>query len=221
VTTTASPRYFDRTAAGQALAHGLSHLASRHPLVVGIPRGGVVVAAEVARALGADLDVCVARKLRAPGAPELAVGAMTCDGARVLNQDVIFAMGVGDEWLRMESRRQHEEALRQERQLRGGRPPMAVAKRVVALVDDGLATGATTRAAIRSLRVRGAERVVLAIPVAAEESYRQLRQEADEVVCPSVLHDFGSVAAHYVHYEPIEDSELIALLEGMSRPAHP
>lgn len=221
MTTTASPRYFDRTAAGQALAHGLSHLATRHPLVVGIPRGGVVVAAEVARALGADLDVCVARKLRAPGAPELAVGAMTCDGARVLNQDVIFAMGVSDEWIRMECRRQHEEALRQERQLRGGQPALAVAKRVIVLVDDGLATGATARAAVRSLRARGADRVVLAIPVAAEESFRQLRQEADEIVCPSVLHDFGSVGAHYVHFEPINDPELIALLEGTSRPAHP
>ncbi|TFG49261.1 MAG: hypothetical protein E4H38_05210, partial [Gemmatimonadales bacterium] len=151
-----APRYFDRTAAGQVLAHGLSQLASQHPLVLGIPRGGVVVAAEVARALGADLDVCVARKLRAPGAPELAVGAMTCDGARVLNQDVISAMGVSDEWIRMESSHQHEEALRQERQLRGGQPAMAVAKRVIILVDDGLATGATVRAALRSLRARGA-----------------------------------------------------------------
>ena len=221
MSTTASPRYFDRTAAGEALAHGLSHLASRHPLVVGIPRGGVVVAAEVARALGADLDVCVARKLRAPGAPELAIGAMTCDGARVLNRDVVFAMGVSDPWIRMESRRQHEEALREERQLRGGQPAMAVARRLIVLVDDGLATGATARAALRSLRARGAERVVLAIPVAAEESFRQLRQEADEIVCPSVLHDFGSVGAHYARFEPIDDSELIALLEGMPRPAHP
>jgi len=221
MTSPASPRYFDRTAAGQALAPGLSHLASRHPLVVGIPQGGVVVAVEVARALGADLDVCVARKLRAPGAPELAIGAMTCDGARVLNRDVILAMSVSDEWIGMESRRQHEEALRQERELRGGQPPMAVARRVIVLVDDGLATGATARAALRSLRARGAERVVLAIPVAAEESFRQVRQEADEVVCPSVLHNFGSVGAHYARIEPIADSELTALLEGMSHPAHP
>jgi putative phosphoribosyl transferase len=221
MTTTQAPRYFDRTAAGQALAQGLSHLASRHPLVVGIPRGGVVVAAEVARALGANLDICVARKLQAPGAPELAVGAMTCDGARVLNQDVVFALGVGDEWIRMESSRQHEEALRQERELRGGQPAMAVAKRVIILVDDGLATGATVRAAVRSLRARGAGHIVVAIPVAAEESFRQLRQEADEVVCPSVLHEFGSVGAHYVHFEPVDDSELMALLAGSSRPAHP
>jgi len=221
MSTTDAPRYFDRTAAGQALAHGLSHLASQHPLVVGIPRGGVIVAAEVARALGADLDVCVARKLRAPGAPELAVGAMTCDGAQVLNQDIVFAMGVSDEWIRRESSHQHEEALRQERQLRGGQPPMAVAKRLIILVDDGLATGTTVRAVVRSLRARGAGRIVVAIPVAAEESFWQMRQEADEVVCPSVLHNFGSVGAHYVHSGPIDDSELMALLEGLSRPAHP
>jgi len=221
MTTTPSSRYFDRSAAGHELARDLSHFAAQQPLVLGIPRGGVAVAAEIARALGADLDICVARKLRAPGAPELAIGAMTSDGARLLNEDIIASLVVPEDWIAAETSHQHEEALLQERQLRSGRPGLAVAGRVVILVDDGLATGATVRAAVRSLRARGAGRIVVAVPVAAEESFRRLQREADEVYCPSVLHDFGSVGAHYVRFEPVEDSEVVALLAGLSRPVHP
>ncbi|MDH4130690.1 MAG: phosphoribosyltransferase family protein [Gemmatimonadota bacterium] len=214
-------RYFDRTAAGQALAHELSHFAVQHPMVLGIPRGGVRVAAEIARALGADLDICVARKLRAPDAPELAIGAMTSDGALLLNQDIIAALGVREDWISAETKREQEESLRQERELRGGQPGMAVAGRVVILVDDGLATGATLRAAVRSLRARGAGRIVVAVPVAAEGAFRLLQREVDEVFCPSVLHDFGSVGAHYAHFEPVANSEVAGLLAGLPRPAHP
>lgn len=218
---TPSTRYFDRTAAGQALARELSHFAAQRPLVLGIPRGGVTLAAEIARALGTDLDVCVARKLRAPGAPELAIGALTSDGARILNDDIITALAVPEDWIAAETRREHEESLRQERELRGGRPGKAVAGRVVILVDDGLATGATLRVAVRSLRARGAGRIIVAVPVAAEEPFRLLHREADEVFCPSILHDFGSVGAHYAHFEPVDNSEVTALLTGQSRPAHP
>jgi len=221
MTMSPSTRHFDRTAAGQALAHDLSHFAAQHPLVLGIPRGGVIVAAEIARALGADLDICVARKLRAPGAPELAIGAMTSDGARILNDDIIAALMVTGDWIAAETKLEHEESLRQERELRGGRPAMAVAGRVVVLVDDGLATGATLRAAVRSLRSRGAGRIIVAVPVAAEEPFRLLHREADEVFCPSVLHDFGSVGAHYAHFGPVDNSEVAALLAGVSRPVHP
>jgi putative phosphoribosyl transferase len=215
-----STRYFDRTAAGQTLAHELSHFAAQHPLILGIPRGGVTVAAEIARALEADLDICVARKLRAPGASELAVGALTSDGARVLNDDIITALASSAEWIAAENGRAHGSSLRQERELRGGRPGKAVAGRVVILVDDGLATGATLRAAVRSLRARGAARIVVAVPVAAEEPFRLLHREADEVYCPAILHDIGSVGAHYARFEPVNNSEVAALLTGLSRPAH-
>lgn len=211
--------YFDRTDAGRRLATYLEPLRASHPLVLGIPRGGVPVAAEVARALHAELDVCVARKLGAPQSKELAIGAVTADGARLLNEDLMAALEVSEGYLAAETTRQLEEAQRRERWFRSGRPAHSVAGRTVVLVDDGLATGATVRAAVRSLRSRGAGRVIVAVPVGAPQACALLAREADEVICPRQPEPFGAVGAHYVHFEPVEDAEVLALLGGASSTA--
>ncbi|HEX6107096.1 MAG TPA: phosphoribosyltransferase family protein, partial [Gemmatimonadales bacterium] len=164
---TAEVRYRNRAEAGAALARALERYRGEHPVVLGIPRGGVPVAAAVARALGGELDVAVARKLGAPMHEELAVGAVTADGGRFLNQDVIDALGVSEEYLSQITEEQMGEARSREQRFRGGRPPAPLGGRTVILVDDGLATGATMRAAARSVLARGPARLIVAVPVGA------------------------------------------------------
>src|SRR5437868_3937729 len=162
-----SPCMFrDRRDAGSQLSERLRHLAGDDVLVLGIPRGGVPVAAEIASGLQADLDVVVARKLGAPFQPELALGAVTASGGRYLNEDVLLEAEVTPGFLSAITAREMEAAQRQEERLRAGRPPPKVSGRTIILVDDGLATGATMRAAIRSLRESGPKRIVVAVPVA-------------------------------------------------------
>ena len=206
-------RYRDREEAGAVLALALDRCRAERPVVLGIPRGGVPLAATVARALGGDLDVVVARKLGAPGHAELAIGAVTADGGRFLNQDVLAALHVSDEYLARVTAEQMEEARRRERRFRRGRAPVALEGRTVILVDDGLATGATMRAAVRSVRARGPARLVVAVPVGAPETCRLLAAEVDQVVCPSRPEPFIAIGLYYENFGQVDDEVVMGLLD--------
>ena len=209
--------YADREEAGRRLAAVLARFGGRRPLVLGIPRGGVPVAAVVARALGGELDLAVARKVGVPWQPELALGAVTADGHRCVNADVVRASGLGEDELEELYGRRRAEAAAREGSLRGGRAAPDVAGRCVIVVDDGLATGATMVAALRSLRARSPARLVAAVPVGATESLHALAAEADEVVCPAALSDFRAVGLHYRDFGQVEDATVRELLEAAAR----
>ncbi|GHH10338.1 putative phosphoribosyl transferase [Streptomyces lanatus] len=188
-------------------------------LVLGLPRGGMPVAAEVARYLGAPLDVLVVRKLGVPWQPEWAFGAIGEHGVRVLNRDVIGDAGLDAAEQTAVEETERAELERRVRGYRQGRPALPIAGRTALVVDDGLATGATAEAACRVVRGQGAARVVLAVPVAPVHSIARLRRVADEVVCPSPQEVLGSVGAWYRDFTQTEDSEVTALLTGAARSA--
>jgi putative phosphoribosyl transferase len=205
--------FVDRRDAGVSLAAALQRFRSSDVVVLGLPRGGVPVAAEVARRLDAELDVIVARKLGSPDSPELAIGAITADGERVLNEDVIGLLGVSPAYLEAVSSAQQAEARRRETRFRGGRPAPRITGRTVVLVDDGLATGATMRAAVRAVRKRGPSRLVVAVPVGSPDACRALRAEADEVVTLGEPEYFTAVGSFYRDFRQVEDTEVQRLLE--------
>ncbi len=209
--------YFaDRAEAGRVLARALTHLAAAPDLLVlALPRGGVPVGFEIARALHAPLDVFVVRKLGVPGQEELAMGAVASGGIRVLNPDVITALGTrAMEALEQETERELRELGRRERQYRGTRPFPELKGRSVILVDDGLATGATMRAAARAVRQREPARLIIAVPVAAESSCREMQIEADEVVCALTPQTFFGVGQFYHDFSQTSDEEVGTLLEA-------
>ena len=204
----------DRIDAGAHLAESLLEYRGEKPVVLGIPRGGVVVAAEVARRLNGELDVTVARKLGSPFSPELAIGAVTADGGRFLNENLIHELRVDDAYLEQVTTVELNEARRREQRFRGAGTRADVKDRIVLLIDDGLATGATMRAALRSLRSRGAKRLIVAVPVGSREACLELEKEADEVVCLAQPVPFGAVGRHYEHFEPVEDATVFELLRA-------
>ena len=182
-------------------------------LVLGLPRGGVPVAWEVARRLGAPLDVFVVRKLGFPGHEELAMGAIASGGVRVLNPEVI-AYGVSRAQIEQVTEKERRELERREQLFRGDRPPMRVADRTVVLVDDGLATGSTMRAAVRALRQERAGRIIVAVPVAAPSVCAEMKAEADEVVCAATPEPFRAVGLWYDDFAQTSDAEVRELLDG-------
>ncbi len=206
------PRFADRAEAGRQLAGALELYAGGSTIVLGIPRGGVPVAAEVARALGAELDVVVARKLRAPGFSELAIGAVTANGGQYLNEEVLQSIGVSADYLRDEVAYQTNDARRREERFRGSRPPRALESRTAIVVDDGLATGATMRAAVRSVRRHNPALLIAAIPVGASQSCDALRPEVDELVSLYELEDFYAVGLHYDNFESVSDETVERIL---------
>jgi predicted phosphoribosyltransferase len=207
--------YRDRTEAGRVLASSLAHLKERHPLVMGIPRGGVPVAAEVAASLGGDLDVAVAHKLGTPGNPELAMGAVAEDGVPLLDEGLIRSLRVSEEAVAAEIDRQVVEVERRLDRYRSGRPAPGIAGRTVIVVDDGVATGATLTAVLRSLRAAGPDHLVCAVPVGPEDTLIRLEREADEVVCPLRPPLFFAVGEWYRDFGQTTDDEVIYLL-GLS-----
>jgi putative phosphoribosyl transferase len=211
-------RFEDRFDAGRFLAQQLKHYAGRPDVVVlALPRGGLPVAFEVARALDATLDVFVVRKLGAPGYEELAMGAIATGGVRVFNEEVIQHLGVSESWIEATIREQEEELRRREAAYRGDRPPVEIEGRAVILVDDGLATGASMRAAVRALRLRHPAAIVVAVPIGSRDTCDQFRPEVDEVVCARTPEPFHAVGAWYRNFTQTTDDEVRELLD---RAAH-
>ena len=206
-------RYANRHEAGEALAGYLGAFAGRGDVaVLALPRGGVPVGFEVARALGAPLDVFVVRKLGVPGHRELAMGAVASGGVRVLNDDVLRGYAVTPDALDQVTRAEQAEVDRRDVAYRAGRPPITVAGRTAILVDDGLATGATMQAAVRAIRRLAPARVIVAVPVGARESCDALRAIADDVVCPLIPERFAAVGAWYQNFAQTTDEDVRALL---------
>lgn len=203
----------DRREAGRLLARALAHYAKSKDLVVlGLPRGGVPVAAEVARALGAPLDVLIVRKLGAPGQEELAIGAIAENGVRVLNRGLVANLGLDEEDIDALAQREERELDRRVVLYRGGRDPLPVKNRTAIVIDDGVATGATMRAGLQSVRARGAARVVAAAPVGAADSVDALREDADEVVVLETPSWFQAVGQWYENFGQTSDEEVRACL---------
>jgi putative phosphoribosyl transferase len=206
-------RYTNRYAAGQVLARHLQHLVGQSDVVVlGLPRGGVPVASEVAHVLGAPLDIFVVRKLGVPQQPELAMGAIASGGIRVLNHDVIDALHVPWQSVEAVTHEQGQELSWRERVFRNGRRPFALANRTVVLVDDGLATGSTMRAAVKAVRELRPSRIVVAVPVASTSARDDLCALADEVICPLVPASFHAVGEWYDDFAETSDAEVRCLL---------
>ncbi|MEU9085679.1 phosphoribosyltransferase family protein [Streptomyces sp. NPDC048357] len=201
-----------RTDAGERLAEALLHLREEDPVVLGLPRGGVPVAFQVARALGAPLDVIVVRKLGVPHHRELGFGAIGEGGVRVISEHIVRDSRVRPEDLAAVEHAEEAELARQARRFRGERPRVALAGRTVIVVDDGIATGATAAAACEVVRAQGAARVVLAVPVAPPDAVTRLRAAADEVVCLSTPHAFRAVGEWYEDFSQTPDEEVVALL---------
>lgn len=209
----------DRRAAGRELAQHLSDYADGDDVVVlGLPRGGVPVAYEVARALRAPLDMLVVRKLGVPGHEELAMGAIASGGVEVRNDQVIADARVDDELLEAVAGHERIELARRERTYRGDRPPVDVAGRTALVVDDGLATGATMRAAVAALRERGAAVIVVAVPIAAPAVCTEMGAIVDEIVCLRTPEPFVAIGLWYRDFEPTADDEVRGLIEDAADP---
>lgn len=211
--------FVDRRDAGRQLAGRLKQLRGSGLVVLGLPRGGVPVAEEVARALGAPLDVCLVRKLGVPFQPEVAMGAIGEGGVRVFNDEVVRAARVTSDELAAVEARERKVLEGRARRYRGGREPVRVDGRTALVVDDGVATGATARAACLIARARGAARVVLAVPVAPRDCAARLGADADEFVCLHAPYDFYAVGQFYADFSQVDDDEVVACLEeALSRP---
>lgn len=212
--------YRNRTEAGRLLGQRLQaegyadSVASRPPLVLAIPRGGIEVAVPIAEALGGELDVVLARKLRAPFQPELAIGAVSEDGTVALNPEAAALPGIDDGYVREERSRQLAEIARRRAMYRKVRPAAAVAGRTVILTDDGIATGATMIAAIRTARAAGAREVVVAVPVAAPERLAVIEPLCDRLLCLQSPADFTAVGQFYREFPQVEDARVAKLLAG-------
>jgi predicted phosphoribosyltransferase len=205
-------RFANRLDAGRRLADDLASRAFDRPVVIGLPRGGVPVGAEVAARLQAPLDVLVVRKLAYPVRPELGMGAVAEGEARVLNEDLIAELGVPVEQLEGVIAIENAEVKRRVHRYRGDRPAVILRGHTAILVDDGLATGFTARAGVEVLRRQGARSIVLAVPVAPIDAIRDLRTHADEVICLSIPHRFMDIGRSYADFGPVTDDEVVELL---------
>lgn len=206
-------RYHDRYSAGRALAKPLDRYANRNDVIVlGLARGGVPVGYEIAKALGCALDVFLVRKLGVPWQQELAMGAIASGGVRILNDDIIDSLAISQPVIDATAEREQRELERRERLYRDGRAAPDLAGRTIILVDDGLATGASMRAAAAAVRTCGPRRVVVAVPVASVEAFEELSQEVDECVCGATPQPFFGVGYWYVDFSQTSDGEVQELL---------
>ena len=211
--------FADRREAGRELARLLQHVqrSDDEVVVLGLPRGGVPVAFEIASALDATLDVFVVRKLGTPGHSELAMGAIASGGTRVINEDVVQALHIPERHIDAVASREQAELERRDLAYRRGRPLTPLAHRTVILVDDGLATGSTMKAAVQAVKQHGPARVIVAVPVGAPETCHALRELADEVICARTPTAFSAVGQWYGDFSQTTDEEVIALLDAAGR----
>jgi len=210
-------RFRDRADAGKYLAELLQKYAGdSDTLVLGLPRGGVVVAFEVARGLGAPMDIFLVRKLGVPGYEELAVGAIASGGILVINQDVAQSIRISQARIEEIATKEAKELKRREQAYRGNRPPIEVEGRTIIIVDDGLATGATMRAAVDALRKHNPHKIVVAVPVASLEACEEFRTKVDDIVCGITPEYFNAVGAWYDDFGQTSDEEVIHLLREIN-----
>ncbi|HSO76634.1 MAG TPA: phosphoribosyltransferase [Blastocatellia bacterium] len=213
--------FVNRTEAGKLLATRLTRYGGRRDtLVMALPRGGVPVAFEIARALCAPIDVFLVRKLGLPGQEELAMGAIASGGVKVLNRDVVGYLNIPEMTINAVARKEQQELERRERLYRGDSPPAEVRGKTVILVDDGLATGSTMRAAIAALKDLGPDRIVVAVPVAPPSTINELFREVDEVVCILTPEDFRGVGRWYQDFSQTTDQEVRSLLDTANECLH-
>jgi predicted phosphoribosyltransferase len=202
-----------REQAGEQLALQLGTFDGRKPVVLGIPRGGVIVAHEIAVRLKADLDVILAHKLGAPHNPELAVGAVLEDGTHFVNKLTASYAGADNRYIQREKAIQHERLAQRAQQYRQVRPRLSLRGRVVIVTDDGAATGASMQAALWTIRMQSPERIVLALPVSPEDTIRMLSESADETVCLKAPPDFQALSRFYLRFEQVSDEQVLNILE--------
>ena len=207
--------YRDREAAGQSLGALLEGYRGKGAVVLGIADGGVAVAAEVARSLDADLDVIVARKVRAQGWPQMVIGAVTADGAQFLDRRLLRVLEVSEDYLHGVLEEQRADARSREANYRGSRPPAALDGQTVVVVDDGLVTGSTMRAVVRSAQLRRPVRLIVAIPLGTRDACAILAAEVDELVCPHELEEIQAVGQHYGEYDPVDVATIRQLLDAV------
>lgn len=213
--------FLDRQDAARQLAARLAGRTFRRPLVLAIPRGGVVIGATLARELGAELDVVLSRKLRAPHQPELAVGAISENGEVHLNPEAEEALGLSDEYLHAERQRQLAEIARRKLLIRRVRPQAEVAGRSVIVTDDGIATGSTVLAALQSVRPQQPHELIVAVPVGSPDRLHQIRQECDEVVCLLAPEHFFAIGQFYEDFSEVDDEQMMAVLRDAVREGAP
>lgn len=205
----------DRRDAGRKLAHRVAALKAVDPLVLGVPRGGIVVAAEVAEALKAPLDVLIARKIGSPHNEELAIGAVAVDGTLLIDETLTKALRVPDSYVKQQVEKERREIERRTRYYRGNHPAPVLKGRTLIVVDDGVATGMTIKAALRYLKPQGAERVVLALPVAPADTAQELRREVDELIVLHTPEPFYAVGQWYSLFDQTSDDEVVEILDSI------
>ena len=213
VISTGSVPFYDRKQAGKLLAGELMNYQGQDAVVLGIPRGGVIIAREVAHALDAELDIVLARKLRTPGYPELAMGSIGESGKIFLNTELIKEMGLSEDQIRREAQVQITEITRRTQIFREVRPKVELKGRLVIVTDDGVATGATTRAAFLAVRQEQPRRLVAAIPVGSADTVQSLAQDVDEMVCLRTPPGFAAVGQFYQRFYPVEDEDVLRILK--------
>ena len=204
--------YANRREAGRRLAESLTSYRTHHPVVLGIPRGGVVVADTIARALDADLDIVLTRKLGAPGNPELAIGAVSENGRVIVQREIAATVGADEDYIEREKQRQLAEILARRERYRNVRPKVPLQGRTTILVDDGIATGATMQASIWAAREEGPQEIVVAVPVGPLDAIERLKHEADHVVCPYVPRYFYAIGQFYLDFEQVDDRAVMEIL---------
>ena len=205
--------FVDRADAGRRLVPSLKDLVGGNALVLAIPRGGVIIGYEVAKAIGLPLDVIIPRKIGAPSNPELAIGAMTEDGTVLLDKRLVEYLQVSNEYIKKETETQKHEIQRRLRLYRGASPYPILENRDIILVDDGIATGSTMKAALASVRKRGAKTVVIAIPVGSYSTIKELEEKADHVVCLYTPEPFYAIGQFYEDFSQTQDEEVTRLLK--------
>jgi len=209
--------FVNREEAGKQLAERLMKYKNKDVIVIAIPRGGVVIGYEVAKALGKPLDITIPRKIGAPDNPELAIGAISEDGSKFYDDFLINVLGVKEEYLRAKEKEEMEEIKDRMRRLRGDRKISKLSDKIVILVDDGLATGYTAKAAINSIKKRGPKKIVLGVPIAPRETVEELKHMVDEVVVLEIPDYFYAVGQGYADFSQVTDEEVKELLERASR----
>jgi putative phosphoribosyl transferase len=217
IISSSSEPFADREEAGKLLAAELSAYKGKNAVVLGIPRGGVVVALQLARILDADLDIALARKLGTPGYEELAMGSVTEDGKVFLNQDIVRQMGISESLIQQEKTRQLAELNRRSELIRRVRSKVPLRGRIVIVTDDGVATGATTQAALWAVRLEKPDKLIAAIPVGPEETIVRMARDVDEMVCLRAPPQFDAVGRFYEHFNPVEDTEVLRILDNWQK----